>query len=271
VVNLAPALACGVLALAVLVLPGSAAPFRLATLQRSSGRSTAARVLPTTAVTAAGAVAGLLALGPAGALVGGAAAVLWRRRQERARCDRAAAATTATLADALDRITEELRAGAHPATALRGVAADAEPARAVLGPAATAAALGEGVGAAIAAEAERRPEVDRPLRQVAAAWSLAEQHGVPLADLLAGVHADLRWRLAYAGRVGAALAGPRATAAVLTGLPVLGILLGELVGAAPLQVLRGGVLGQVLVVCGVGLAAAGAAWAGAILRSAVSR
>jgi tight adherence protein B len=271
VVNLVPASACGVLALAVLVLPGPAAPFRLATLQRSSGRSTAARVLPAAAVTAAGAVAGLLVLGPAGALVGGTAAVLWRRRQERARRDRAAAATTAALADALDRITEELRAGAHPATALRGAAADAEPARAVLGPAATAAALGEGVGSAIAAEAARRPEVDRPLRQVAAAWSLAEQHGVPLADLLAGVHADLRWRLAYAGRVGAALAGPRATAAVLTGLPVLGILLGELVGAAPLQVLRGGVLGQVLVVCGVGLAAAGAAWAGAILRSAVSR
>jgi tight adherence protein B len=271
VVNLVPASACGVLALAVLVLPGSAAPFRLAALQRTSGRSTVARALPATAVTAAGAVAGLLALGPAGALVGGAAGVLWRRRQERARRDRAAATTTAALADALDRITEELRAGAHPATALRGVVADAEPARAVLGPAATAAALGEGVGAAIAAEAARRPEVDRPLRQVAGAWTLAEQHGVPLADLLAGVHADLRWRLAYTGRVGAALAGPRATAAVLTGLPVLGILLGELVGAAPLQVLRGGVLGQVLVVCGVGLAAAGAAWAEAILRSAVPR
>jgi tight adherence protein B len=218
-----------------------------------------------------GALAGLPALGPAGALVGGAAAVVWRRRRERARRDRAAAATTATLADALDRITEELRAGAHPATALRGAVADAEPARAVLTSAATAAALGEGVSAAITAEAARRPEVGRPLRQVAAAWSLAEQHGIPLADLLAGVHADLRWRLAHAGRVGAGLAGPRATAAVLTGLPVLGILLGEVVGAAPLQVLRSGVLGQALVVCGVGLAATGAHWAGAILRSAVPR
>ena len=58
---------------------------------------------------------------------------------------------------------------------------------------------------------------------------------------------------------------------VLTGLPVLGILLGELVGAGPLQVLRSGVLGQVLVVSGVGLAAAGAAWAHAVLRSAVPR
>ncbi len=125
--------------------------------------------------------------------------------------------------------------------------------------------------AALEAEAARRPEVARDLRRVAGAWALAEQHGVPLADLLAGVHADLRWRLAYAGRVGAALAGPRATAAVLTALPVLGILLGELVGAAPLQVLRSGVLGQVLVVSGVGLAAAGAAWTRAVLRSAVPR
>ncbi len=90
-------------------------------------------------------------------------------------------------------------------------------ARAVLGPAATAAALGDGVAAALVAEAARPPEVARDLRQVAAAWALAERHGVPLADLLAGVHADLRWRLAHAGRVGAALAGPRATAAVLTG------------------------------------------------------
>ena len=67
------------------------------------------------------------------------------------------------------------------------------------------------------------------------------------------------------------LAGPRATATVLTALPVLGILLGELVGAGPLQVLRSGVLGQALVVAGVGLAAAGAAWARAVLRSAVPR
>ena len=99
---------------------------------------------------------------------------------------------------------------------LQGAATDPEPASAVLRPAATAAALGDGVPAALEAEAARRPEVARDLRRVAGAWALAEQHGVPLADLLAGVHADLRWRLAYAGRVGAALAGPRATAAVLT-------------------------------------------------------
>ena len=54
-------------------------------------------------------------------------------------------------------------------------------------------------------------------------------------------------------------------------LPVLGILLGELIGAGPLHVLRSGVLGQMLVVAGVGLAAAGAAWARAVMRAAVPR
>ncbi len=265
------AVACLALALAVLVFPERTAPLRLAAVQRRPGVPHGARVLPVAVVVVTGALAGLLALGPAGAVVGAAGAVTCRNARAQVRRDRAAAATSAALAAALDRIVEELRAGAHPTTALQGAATDPEPASAVLLPAATAAALGDGVPAALEAEAARRPELARDLRRVAGAWALAERHGVPLADLLAAVHADLRWRLAYAGRVGAALAGPRATAAVLTALPVLGILLGELVGAGPLQVLRSGVLGQVLVVSGVGLAAAGAAWARAVLRSAVPR
>jgi tight adherence protein B len=265
------AVACLALALAVVTFPGRTASQRLAAVQRRPAVPHGARVLPVAVVVVAGALAGLLALGPAGAMVGAAGAVTCRNVRARGRRDRAAAATSAALAAALDRIVEELRTGAHPTTALQGAATDPEPASTVLLPAATAAALGDGVPAALAAEAARRPEVARDLRRVAGAWALAERHGVPLADLLAGVHADLRWRLAYAGRVGAALAGPRATAAVLTGLPVLGILLGELVGAGPLHVLRSGVLGQVLVVSGVGLAAAGATWARAVLRSAVPR
>lgn len=265
------AVACLALVLAVVAFPGRAAPVRLAAVQRRPAVPHGARVLPVAVVVVVGALAGLLALGPAGAVVGATAAVTSRNARARVRRDRAAAATAVALAAALDRIVEELRAGAHPTTALRGAATDPEPASAVLLPAATAAALGDGVPAALEAEAARRPELARDLRLVAGAWALAERHGVPLADLLAGVHADLRWRLAHAGRVGAALAGPRATTAVLTALPVLGILLGELVGAGPLQVLRSGVLGQVLVVSGVGLAATGAAWARAVLRSAVPR
>jgi tight adherence protein B len=266
-----PALAATALALAVGALSGGPAPLRLVALQRRTDRPGSARVLPAAVAVAAGALAGLLVLGPAGALVGGATAVAWRRSRARARRERSSAATTAALADALDRIAEEVRAGAHPVTALKGAVVDAEPAQAVLRPAAAAAELGHGVAATLIIEAARRPEIAPALRHVAGAWTLAERHGVPLADLLATVHGDLRWRLAYTGRIGAALAGPRATAAVLTGLPVLGILLGELIGAGPLHVLRSGVLGQVLVLAGVGLAAAGAAWTRAVMRAAVPR
>jgi len=265
-----PALACAALAMALGALPVGPAPLRLAALRRRSDQLPRVRTIPVAVAVAAGALAGLLALGPAGAVVGGGGAVAWRRGRVRTHRDRAASAATAALADALDRITEEVRSGAHPAAALRGVA-DAEPTRTVLQPAAAAAELGHGVAAALTVEAARQPEIARDLRHVAGAWTLAERHGVPLAELLTAVHAGLRWRLAHAGRVGAALAGPRATAAVLTGLPALGILLGELVGAGPLHVLRSGVLGQLLVVCGAGLSAAGVAWARAITRSTVPR
>jgi tight adherence protein B len=219
---------------------------------------------------AGGALAGLVALGPAGALAGAAAATGWHRRRAGRRTAGATDAATAELADALGRITEELRAGAHPATALGGVRSDGPRVQEALGPAARAAALGDGIPAALAAEAGRRPDVARSLSRVARAWALAERHGVPLADLLEGVRSDLRWRTAHAGRVRAQLAGPRATAAVLAALPALGLGLGELVGAGPLAVLRSSALGQLLVVLGVGLGAVGAMWTARILRSAVS-
>jgi tight adherence protein B len=271
VVNLLPVLASAALALAAVVAPGAAASARLARLDRRPGVAASDHGLPASVVTAIGLVAGLLALGPAGGLAGGAGAALWQRGRARARASRAGTTAATELADALGRITEELRAGAHPAAALGGTAADGPFARAVLAPAATAAALGDGVPAALAAQAERHPGIAGDLRRVARAWALADRHGVPPADLLAAVLADIRWRVAQAGRVRAQLAGPRATATVLTALPGLGIALGELMGAGPLAVLRSGVLGQLLVVVGIGLAAAGVAWTGRILRAAVPR
>ena len=124
-----------------------------------------------------GAVAGLLTAGPGGALAGALLAVTVAR----ARADRAArtAATAGAteLADALQRITDELRAGSHPAAALAGVTADGPVAARLLTPAATAARLGDDVPAAL-----RRGQdtaVTTELGRVAAAWSLAERHGVP--------------------------------------------------------------------------------------------
>ena len=57
------------------------------------------------------------------------------------------------------------------------------------------------------------------------------------------------------------MAGARATASILTGLPVLGVLLGQLIGARPLSLLLGGHAGGWLLVVGSALACAGLLWA----------
>lgn len=270
-VNPLPALACLALALAAAVAPGTTGAARLARLGRRAPATRISHATAPIAGVAAGVGVGLLALGPAGALAGGVAVTVWQHRRGRARASAAATATAGELAEALGRIVEELRAGAHPAAALGGTATDGPLARAVLAPVAAAAALGDGVPAALTDAAARHPDVAPDLGRAARTWALADRHGVPVADLLASVLTDIRWRVAFAARVRAQLAGPRATAAVLTALPGLGLALGELVGAGPLAVLRAGVLGQLLVVVGVGLAAAGAAWTERILRGAVPR
>jgi tight adherence protein B len=263
--------ACAALALAVAVVPERSGAGRLAALVEVTRPPGRLRTTPAAVAVAGGSLAGLLVLGPAGALAGAFLAGAWHRRHGRAAVLRSTSALATELADAVARIVEELRAGAHPAAALGGLAADGPLARAVLVPAATAAALGDGIPAALAAEAERRPAVAGDLLRISRTWALAERHGIPPADLLAGVLDDMRLRTASAGRTRAQLAGPRATAAVLTALPGLGIALGELIGAAPLTVLRSGILGQLLVVVGVGLAGAGAAWAHRITRAAAPR
>ena len=149
--------------------------------------------------------------------------------------------------------------------------ADGPVAAGLLTPAATAAPLGDDVPAALRRGQDTAPGVAAELARVAAAWSLAERHGIPLADVLAGVHDDIRWRIRFGSSVQALLAGPRATAGVLTALPGLGVGLGQLLGADPIGVLRGGLLGQVLLVVGLGLMAAGRAWTDQILRRAVPR
>ncbi|WP_060574214.1 MULTISPECIES: type II secretion system F family protein [unclassified Pseudonocardia] len=259
-------LALLLLAGAVLGLPGSAGRRRL---HRLSGAERARpRRLPVAALTylvAAG--AGFLLLGPAGAVCACGAAWFVRRRIAARRDAARHAGAAAELADALARITDELRTGAHPAAALAGQAHDGPLARALLEPAAAAARIGEPVPAALRRAAGG--PAGRDVERIAAAWELADRHGAPLADLLGGLLDDIRWRIAHGARVRAQLAGPRATASVLTALPLAGIGLGQLMGIAPLTVLRSGLHGPVLLAVGVLLTAAGTAWSDRILRAAV--
>lgn len=221
---------------------------------------------------------GALLAGPGGglaaAMMTGTANARWRAGR-----DHKAAATAAIgLSDALGVLVAELRAGAHPSDAASAAVAgssDGAPdgvpkgaaATRALSAAAAAARLGGDVPGAlrISGPAQLRPWLDR----LAVAWSLADRYGIPLADLLDAVRSDTEQRVRFAAEVQARLAGPRATAAVLAGLPLLGVVLGHAVGAAPLRVLSETSAGQGLLVIGTGLACAGVLWSARLMSGAV--
>lgn len=261
------------LAAGLLCLPGPPGRGRLTGLAGGSARGSGPRLPTGPAALLAGALGGLLLAGPAGALCGLVGVAVYRGRRARGRIESRGRIAAGELADALARITDELRTGAHPAAALAGVGHDGPRARELLAPAAAAARLGEPVPVALRRAAGHGAGVASAadLERIAASWELADRHGAPLADLLAGTLDDIRWRSAHGSRVRAQLAGPRATATVLTALPLFGIGLGQLTGTDPIGVLRDGLLGQGLLVAGCGLTAAGMSWSERILRAAVAR
>jgi tight adherence protein B len=106
-------------------------------------------------------------------------------------------------------------------------------------------------------------------RALAAAWRLSEQTGAPLADVLDRLAIGLRQEAEVEAEVEAALAAPRVTARLLAGLPVVGVALGELIGAHPLAVLVGTPMGRVCGVGGVVLAGVGQLWTRALVARVV--
>lgn len=169
----------------------------------------------------------------------------WTHRRTSTRTKAKVAAVQA-MAEALRTTIAELRTGAPPTFAAECAAEDAPPETAqVMQTLATSARFGG--------------EFAAP-HGVAKAWSLSRRHGLPLVDLLDAVRRDLAAGARFITRAEATMAGPRASALVLAGLPGLGVLLGEGIGAAPLHVLTGTVAGQVLLVAGAALILAGVAW-----------
>ncbi|MGH3835262.1 MAG: type II secretion system F family protein [Pseudonocardiaceae bacterium] len=210
---------------------------------------------------------GALLAGPGGglaaAMVTGTAAARWRAGRDR----RVAAMAATGLSDALGVLVAELRAGAHPSDAARAAADGSADATRALSAAAAAARLGGDVPAVLRSAGP--VQLGSWLGRLADAWSLADRYGIPLADLLDAVRSDTEQRVRFAADVEARLAGPRATAVVLAGLPLLGLALGHAVGAAPLRVLSETPVGQVLLVVGTGLACAGVLWSARLVSGAV--
>ncbi|WP_086684997.1 type II secretion system F family protein [Amycolatopsis pretoriensis] len=189
--------------------------------------------------------------GAGGAIAAGVLTLAWhqeRKAHRRTATDIDLATHTAT---ALRTMVSELRSGAHPVTAAEAAAEVVPPLSGDL--------------RALATSARLDGELKAPaIPQLATAWTLAKRHGLPLAEVLQSTHRDAEATLTFARRTRAKLAGPRASAAVLTGLPALCVLLGEVMGASPLQVLTKSTPGQVLLVVGSILLWAGTAWCRAL-------
>jgi tight adherence protein B len=97
-----------------------------------------------------------------------------------------------------------------------------------------------------------------------AAIDLSHQLGIPLAGILDRLAQTADAELTLAGQHGAATAGARVSAAVLTALPALGVALGAGMGANPLPVLVHSSTGGILLIGGVALACAGLLWSSRI-------
>lgn len=95
------------------------------------------------------------------------------------------------------------------------------------------------------------------LRDVASLWLLSTRLGIPVADLLDSARSRIDNALRHRRATSSTLAGPRATAVVLSVLPLAGIVMGQAMGARPIALLTGGGLGSLLLLGGTVLVCAG--------------
>lgn len=193
--------------------------------------------------------------------VRGAVAVRLRRGS-------AARAVTGELAGFVDSLAAELGAGVSPRSALEQAAAGVRHPglRPMLEGLAHRVRLGADP-AQVLWIASREPG-SGALGWVAAAWEVAERHGVALAPTVARVAAALRADTRHRNEVAAGAAGARASARLLTALPLVGGLMGQLLGADPVRVLLTTPAGLACLLLGGALEVVGFVWTGRIVRAA---
>jgi tight adherence protein B len=212
-----------------------------------------AAILPVAAVLAAGIMGATLVV-----------------RRHRSVARRVRAREASTLQGALDVLIGELRVGAHPVAAFDVAAGEVDGAVAEsLRTVAARARFGADVAAGLRSFAASSC-LPAHWERMALFWRLAQTHGLAIATLMRAAHRDIVERERFSARVDAGMAGARATAAVLAGLPVLGVGLGHLIGADPLEFLLSGGLGGWLLIAGVMLACCGLLWSDRITSRALT-
>lgn len=165
-------------------------------------------------------------------------------------------------ADVLALMAAELRSGQVPARMLAGLSRD----HAFLETAARAADLGADVSTALcdAAAAPGR-EV---LRDVGAAWQVAERSGAPLATVLGRLAQTVRDDHDLEREVQAGVAPARATGRLMAVLPAVALVLGSGLGGSPIAIVTSTWPGSMCAAAGCALACLGVVWIERIVSSA---
>ena len=189
-------------------------------------------------------------------ILGATTALRYRRRRRSGR----GMDESRELQTAIDVLVGELRVGAHPAEAFAVAAGEtagpvSDSCRAV----AARARLGADVSAGLRNVAETSA-LPAQWDRLAVCWQLAADHGLAMSTLMQAAQRDVAERQRFSGHVRSAMAGARATAAILASLPVLSVLLGQLIGARPVAFLLGGRAGGWLLVVGLTLVCGGLLW-----------
>ena len=180
---------------------------------------------------------------------------LWRHRE--------AARTRAAVVELCAALGAELLAGRSPRAALAAAAAGLSLPRALQ-------AVGAGPYVDVAPllrDAAARPGAGG-LAGLAACWQVSDEAGAGLAPAVLRLADALRDEEQVRREVEAQLAGPRATAVLLAGLPGLGMLLGAALGVTPWAVLTGTPVGLACLAVGLLLEVAGLLWTRRIVRAA---
>jgi tight adherence protein B len=172
------------------------------------------------------------------------------RLRNRTRRDDAAAL------DALAALAAELRAGQPPILALRRTGTQVWPR------AAAAARLGGDLTQALRADARDEPA----LRGLAACWEITARTGSGMAITVQRLADSVRSTQETRVHLRAQLAAPRATARMLAALPLIGILLGHVLGADPITWLLGSAFGLVVVILAAVCTGVGWWWISRIAR-----
>jgi tight adherence protein B len=164
--------------------------------------------------------------------------------------------TPPPIPELLSALAAELAAGQPPGRALESAAAGLAPSPCPM----ALAAIRTGGDVAGALRADARAPGSRSLRGLAACWEVSDRSGAGLSAAVSRLAEGLRAGAEAEAQLAGEVAAVRTSARLLAGLPLLGLLIGQWIGAQPLAWLAGSWVGRSVLLTGLGLQVLGMVW-----------